>query len=748
MKGRLLSLLLCTLVVLACTSSQRQPGVTDGGRVAEERDPEGDSDSPTCAAPEREEGDATVTVTTGGAGSGPSYSHTNTQTSPVDSVEVSVSAATESTPALDFALGTPGRFKGGCAVVTTWARVPREWARQWILWHAALGFDRLFIFWDRPEEDEDTIGYVEGKAELNSVVRNVRSTRAFRDRYWNPPNANATTMPGPGPSVRARDPEQMVLPVYGVHAESEVNARQSLHATRAAVLAREEGLSWVLHIDADELFLPFVPSDFRHLYGSARRLFLNLSARGFTHARFQNDEIFHVPGSFKKPPPKDKDKDKEEGVQTGEDSSVRKGKSKTVLSAPFKKNSLFKRNTQTQVMRQPRAHQLVNQWVSSRRHVTDRFFLGYICGKGAINIAEWDRRNPGQPIVHNNVVAYAAFSEEILTGMRLTKFSIQDSYAMIQELPTQRVKKMVFFETARILHYINSDIASLVRKYSTTLSSEYAGKRFDPSLVTEAQKEKFKNYKDLWLPAETMPNNEFYENIRKAVQADVKSGRLPSQQEKEGDPHASSEESSGGRLASAAAAEEEREEEDARSGAREEREAATESMKMLRVLEFRPDNMGNGLGDGMRQVGLVWESWAVRDLIADVKSRLKAARAGVRVEAEGEREVEGGEREADEEEGAAAVAVLRRLSRGLRELERDSGGEHEEEDDDEDEGEDLKTYGCKDLAPHYECDWTHCCTLLRNPTFTFEKRLLGYIRYEHLEWWRRGLQWKGRPYPL
>ena len=50
-----------------------------------------------------------------------------------------------------------------------------------------------------------------------------------------------------------------------------------------------EGVTWLLHIDADELFYVNVERD--ELPGSAAVMFRKLSEKKFTHASFMNDEI-------------------------------------------------------------------------------------------------------------------------------------------------------------------------------------------------------------------------------------------------------------------------------------------------------------------------------------------------------------------------------------------------------------------------------------------------------------------------
>ena len=57
-------------------------------------------------------------------------------------------------------LSQNSNFKPGPAIVTTWKGVSRDWAESWIKYHAAVGFTRLFIFWDDPKFDRETIGTV------------------------------------------------------------------------------------------------------------------------------------------------------------------------------------------------------------------------------------------------------------------------------------------------------------------------------------------------------------------------------------------------------------------------------------------------------------------------------------------------------------------------------------------------------------------------------------------------------------
>ena len=173
------------------------------------------------------------------------------------------------------------RFQSGPAIVTTWKGVSREWAESWISYHAALGFTRLFIFWDAPENDKETIAWLNSDPAYSWVVDNYEPDNDYKKRFWMPNN-------------EVDDFEQWVLPAYGVHAETEITARQSLFAARAAQIGLAEGVSWLLHIDADELFWV----DEKEASGSAKRIFETLSEKRFTHASFMNDEILPETPNF------------------------------------------------------------------------------------------------------------------------------------------------------------------------------------------------------------------------------------------------------------------------------------------------------------------------------------------------------------------------------------------------------------------------------------------------------------------
>lgn len=97
---------------------------------------------------------------------------------------------------------------------------------SFIRWHQAMGFARIYLFFDDPADP--------GASALagRPGVEAVRCDEALRQRW--------TSLPG---YARIRE-----------HLDAEVMARQLLNCELAAGLAARDGCDWLLHIDADELF--------------------------------------------------------------------------------------------------------------------------------------------------------------------------------------------------------------------------------------------------------------------------------------------------------------------------------------------------------------------------------------------------------------------------------------------------------------------------------------------------------------
>ena len=139
---------------------------------------------------------------------------------------------------------------GGLALCSTMKDVGGRIA-SWVRWHTWLGFERLYIFFDSPDE----LSSVElaRAAGGRSVVPVMRGSKKQLDGW------------------RSASSWQSL----GVDADRDVQIRQLLNAQAAMSYARADGLSWLLHLDSDELFvMPLVSA------GAARRHFDALAAGG------------------------------------------------------------------------------------------------------------------------------------------------------------------------------------------------------------------------------------------------------------------------------------------------------------------------------------------------------------------------------------------------------------------------------------------------------------------------------------
>jgi hypothetical protein len=99
---------------------------------------------------------------------------------------------------------------------------------SFIAWHQAIGFERLFLFFDDPNDPDLP------RLAAHPAVAAMAHDAALRARW--------TGMPE--------------YPALEKFTASEVMARQVLNVGVAMEMARTEGLDWLLHIDADELFFP------------------------------------------------------------------------------------------------------------------------------------------------------------------------------------------------------------------------------------------------------------------------------------------------------------------------------------------------------------------------------------------------------------------------------------------------------------------------------------------------------------
>lgn len=121
----------------------------------------------------------------------------------------------------------------GIGLVTT-LRDAGDTIGSFIAWHRALGFDRLFLFFDDPHDPD--LPRVAALPGITAIPHDAMLTRAWK-----------------------RLPEYTALAPFTAR---EVMARQVLNVGVAMELAQQHDLTWLLHIDTDELFFsPNQPLD-------------------------------------------------------------------------------------------------------------------------------------------------------------------------------------------------------------------------------------------------------------------------------------------------------------------------------------------------------------------------------------------------------------------------------------------------------------------------------------------------------
>eukprot|EP00794_Sanderia_malayensis_P017692 gene17692-19460_t len=359
------------------------------------------------------------------------------------------------------------------AIVSTWRGTSLTWAHSWLRYHIAIGFARIYIFFDDPSYDEEVIDALRGAAEHKSTLTIIKVDKQYRKRFW--------SLKPVGPSVDS-EPEQWLLPAFGVHIHTEHTARQILNVARAGVMAKADNIAWLLHIDSDEIFWlqGLTP-------GIARSFFAQLTNRGITHATIFNDEVaLKTPDYTSEKLPKD----------------------------PFHQRLFFKRNVLTM---NPYQLSLVGQWEADKGV---KLFLGYMCGKGAINVQLW-RRNFGDsvPILPQHVVSFAV---DYRQPGNVTVIN-RDSSIVQPFISSKKIKIACFTNHARILHYINPEFDSMLKKF--TARKRFNTDIFDVNLVAERVRNSYRDYEKFWIKSEKMPNWEFYNEMWTNVRQGLKENK-------------------------------------------------------------------------------------------------------------------------------------------------------------------------------------------------------------------------------
>lgn len=143
---------------------------------------------------------------------------------------------------------TPVPPAGGPAIVTT-LRNAGAFLDDFIAWHQAVGFSRLYLVFDDPADPD--FARVAGRPGVEAVAG---------DDAW-----------------RAGWRGSPLFADMAASVDQEVMARQLLNASMIADRARRAGLDWLLHIDVDELFYP-AGGDARALFDALRNALVDVVA--------------------------------------------------------------------------------------------------------------------------------------------------------------------------------------------------------------------------------------------------------------------------------------------------------------------------------------------------------------------------------------------------------------------------------------------------------------------------------------
>ena len=283
------------------------------------------------------------------------------------------------------------------AVVATVKGVSVAAMRAWCIYHLHIGFEQCFIYFDDPLEWREVSRELPADGVQSFAVDDTLRCQ------WQ--------------SLAAADD-------WLTHAATEVQARQALNALHALARCSEAGLTWLLHIDADELFYCNSSDD-------VRKHFAELDARGVHCFTYCNLEA--VPETT-------------EGCRDGH---------------PFSQVTLFKRNP-TVLPSTSDAQDAVASW---ERRTGGNFFLFYTSGKSAVRVHP--RARPLS--VHEWIPG-------TVSGLSRGWFSALGSTDFVHHWPTQ---------TSVILHFACCDAATLWQRQQGGGSRYLLRGHFTPPRIYE-----------------------------------------------------------------------------------------------------------------------------------------------------------------------------------------------------------------------------------------------------------------------
>ncbi len=275
---------------------------------------------------------------------------------------------------------------------------------SFVQYHLYLGFDKLYIFLDDPEESitasitsQPQVAIIPNDEHLHTKWKTTRL-------YWQR-------------GFEEQTPYLM--------------ERQELNTAVAIQYALQDNITWLLHIDSDELL--YAPEFFQSPRQTVGKLFQQLTDRQIQHVNFRNHEILVHPHPF---------------------------------TYPFRQATLFKRNINTLGQRRfsPRQAALI----ASVPQLPENFFFNYGNGKSAAQVSE--RLLPDG--VHDfhlpQQQGSLAYWQRRLARNRLTN-KASARYRFIRQLSQRLVagqhKYHIYSKNPVILHYCISSFEDFWRKF-------------------------------------------------------------------------------------------------------------------------------------------------------------------------------------------------------------------------------------------------------------------------------------------
>ena len=277
--------------------------------------------------------------------------------------------------------------------------------RTFVQYHLYLGFDKLYLFLDDPEE-----------AIATAIASQPQVTLTRHDHH-----------------LRAK---WKTTRFYQQHRFTEntpyLMERQQLNTAVAIQYALREKIGWLLHIDQDELL--YAPEFFQSPRQTVGELFQNLTRRQIYHVNFRNYEVLVHPDGY---------------------------------TNPFQEAMLFKRNPHT--LPQRKFTQPQRMLIASVPQLPENFFFNYANGKSAAWVSEKLLPDGVHDFHLPEQQGNLAYGQRRLARNRLTRWASARYpllHRLSHHLLAGQHRHHIYSKNPVILHYYNCSFAEFWRKYN------------------------------------------------------------------------------------------------------------------------------------------------------------------------------------------------------------------------------------------------------------------------------------------